>query len=139
MSDSIICPDCKGEGSYMALVKFADDKGCQEQRMPCHRCGGNGEVPTEMLDWIKRGDAMREDRLSRDLGQREEAKRLGISVVEYSHMEFGKVDNTRAEWAAEAEAEREAVRHGAAPIHQGHDGAPCVCAYPDHKHNRGLK
>ena len=93
-TDSISCPGCKGESSYMALVRYGDERGCVEQRMDCHQCKGKGQVSSEMLVWIERGNAMREDRLSRGIGQREEANRLGISVVKYSQMEFGKIDNT---------------------------------------------
>ena len=90
--DPITCPDCEGSGLTVGII--CTRTGCSDGRMVCHRCKGEGEVPAEMLDWIAQGDKLREDRFTRDLGQREEAKRRGMDLVEYSHMEHGKIKPT---------------------------------------------
>ena len=91
MSKTITCPSCDGEKGGMALVNFGA-QGCQQMWMGCSQCKGEGVIPEEMLSWMARGEKMREDRFSRDLSLREEAKRLGISVVEYSQMEYGRIE-----------------------------------------------
>ena len=87
----IICPSCEGRKGSIALVMIAS-KGCVERWMPCSFCKGAGEVLEERSSWRNVGEAMRMDRLARDMSQREEAKRLGISVVEYSQMEAGMIE-----------------------------------------------
>jgi transcriptional regulator with XRE-family HTH domain len=46
----------------------------------------------EMLEWIKAGNAMREERRSRGVTLRKEIERLGVDAVEYSRMERGIVN-----------------------------------------------
>ena len=92
MPETIQCPDCEGEGRTFGIL--CTRTGCQDGSLICHRCTGTGSIPAEMLDWIAEGDKLREDRLNRRLGQREEAKRRGLDVVEYSHMEHGQIRPT---------------------------------------------
>lgn len=86
----ITCPDCKGQRTMNALVQQAG--GCRMMTLPCIRCKGSGEIPFAMLRWMVEGYSLRVDRLHRDLTQREEAARLGVSVVVLSQMENGIVD-----------------------------------------------
>ena len=92
MSD-MTCPSCVGQKTNRVLANFGAE-GCREVDMPCTQCGGVGKVPSEMTDWIKAGEKMRRDRLSRHIGQREEAQRRGMDVVTYSRMEWGKIEPT---------------------------------------------
>ena len=49
-------------------------------------------MPDEMTDWIREGDKLRKNRISRDMSLREESKRLGISAVKLGEAERGVVD-----------------------------------------------
>ena len=86
------CPDCEGSGRTWGII--CTRSGCSDSHMVCFRCKGDGKVPAEMLDWIAQGDKLREDRFTRNLGKREEARRRGMDLVEYSHMEHGKIKPT---------------------------------------------
>ena len=88
--DLIQCPECNGSGAGQGFV--CTRERCYSGAMKCFRCKGEGKVPAEMLDWIAQGDKLRENRFTRDLGQREEARRRGMDLVEYSHMEHGKIN-----------------------------------------------
>ena len=98
----ITCPECMGRGQYSALVMFSD--GCRPASMPCSRCKGDGKVSPAMTDWIAMGGRLRRARQERDLSLREEAARLGISVVELSQMERGAIK------PIDYEAERERLK-----------------------------
>ncbi len=88
----MICPRCKGSKTITAShVAYADGSHGYEVPLSCDQCGGAGEVSDEMTEWIRAGEAMRQDRLARQMTLREEAKRRGLTPVELSRMEFGKV------------------------------------------------
>ncbi len=89
MTTTVTCPDCHGRGTIEGLANV-QGKGCEWRTMTCFRCKGEKVISETMITWMQRGEAMSEDRKSRGLSLREEAKRLGIHVVELSHMEHGK-------------------------------------------------
>lgn len=87
------CPGCSGRGSHAAFVSRTGGV-CGYEDMPCRDCGGVGQVTHErreaLLDAALKGDALRADRIARRLSLREEAARLGISVVALSDRERGR-------------------------------------------------
>lgn len=79
------CPDCKGEG----ILRGFGCPGFRPISIPCQMCAGTKEVSEERLEWMKVGDAMREDRINRGVTCRVEAQERGIKAVELSEMERG--------------------------------------------------
>lgn len=83
-----ICPDCEGAGIQELFTLCGGYRG--RIRRECPLCKGAGAITPEQLERVRHGDRMREERLGRGLTQRQEAKRLGISVVELSQREAGR-------------------------------------------------
>ncbi len=88
------CPDCRGSGRTIAShVRYASGGGACNVPMKCSQCGGTGQIPDAMLDWIARGKAMRDRRVEVERRSlREEAKRRGMSPSELSAMEQGRCE-----------------------------------------------
>lgn len=59
---------------------------------PCSVCDGTGEVGDERAAWMIEGAKLRAFRIERDMSLREAARWLGVSPVEWSDAEHGKVD-----------------------------------------------
>ena len=88
----IDCSDCDGTGEYWVLARPIEGD-CREMKMKCSRCRGEGQVPREMKDWMAKGKRMRDRRLAEPYqSQRDAAREVGISVVEWSMMESGKIE-----------------------------------------------
>lgn len=85
------CPVCKGAKIMTAAhVSYADGSHGYGVDFPCDQCGGVGEVPDEMLEWIRIGREMRQARVGGEYRNlRGEAKRRGMDVVTLSRMERG--------------------------------------------------
>lgn len=84
------CPSCKGQKGGMAHINRGDDPHTFEW-IDCRICGGAGRVTREHMARIQEGVKLRADRIARDLSLYEEARRLGISTVELSDMETGRL------------------------------------------------
>lgn len=84
----MICPDCEGKKRVTAHINYGNGDGVWKE-IDCFRCAGSGEVPDEQALWIVQGKLKRVDRVSRDMSLRDEARRLGIPVVDLSRMEGG--------------------------------------------------
>ncbi len=78
------CPSCDGKGYNVGYAC----PGFRLVRLDCQVCDG-GNLAAEGDQRLKKGQAMRDDRIARDMSLREEAKRLGISPVELSRIEHG--------------------------------------------------
>jgi hypothetical protein len=83
-----ICPDCEGRKIISGIGCGAN--GCKPMTLPCFTCKGIGSISEEQVERIRKGEAMRQDRLARDMSLREEAQRLGIKARELSDLEHGK-------------------------------------------------
>lgn len=59
--------------------------------MNCSDCDGFGKITEEHMQRITAGRKLRDDRMARDMSLKEEATRLGISVVQLSNLEHGRV------------------------------------------------
>ena len=82
-----------GTGSSVALVNYGSG-GCRPAAVTCTRCGGTGRITEEKLEWESIGDVLRSTRLSFRYSQREAAQELGISPVDLSKMESGRIKPT---------------------------------------------
>ena len=83
----MICPMCNGKGESQGFA--CGPTGGRIGAFPCLTCKGTGEITEEHVARIVEGQRLFEDRQARNVSQREEAKRLGMSVVLYSKVEHG--------------------------------------------------
>lgn len=95
----MICPLCNGRKSAPVLAC----PGARIIDMPCEACRATGAVDDQYPEWLERGRALKRLRMEpRYRDMREAANLVGVDVVEYSRMERGLSDPTRAERALEA-------------------------------------
>lgn len=98
------CPDCKGSGVTVAdHVRYADGSGAWNVPGRCYQCDGSGTITDEQARWIGEGQRMREDRVAHGVGLRLEAAHRGMSVIDLSHMEQGKIQPVPANPAPKGE------------------------------------
>ena len=91
------CPVCGGDGVCYVLAahvaaptaKSGPLSGFVE--LPCSVCGGSGALSGERAAWMRDGKRLRAFREERDFSLREAARWLGISPVDWSDAEHGKV------------------------------------------------
>jgi hypothetical protein len=88
----VTCPECEGKGPSPCFVDgVRDGKSFGEMRMiDCFGCGGTGKATVAKVLAYTKGRAMAEDRKSRLVTMRDEAKRLGISAKELGDLEWGR-------------------------------------------------
>ncbi len=95
----LTCVECGGKGVLIGMFpRYAP--GYQGPRKPyveltCNRCNGSGQMPAIHVEWMKTGDEMKRERLSRHMGLRAEAERRGISPSVLSKMENGILEPVR--------------------------------------------
>lgn len=94
--DNVQCPTCNGTGRILGVMPVYGPGHRGERKpvidMQCNRCNGSGEIPEVQLEWIRRGRAMRDDRLKRRVTLRAESRRRGMLPSEPSAIEQGRVD-----------------------------------------------
>lgn len=81
----ITCPSCNGN-------KIIGGFGCPGFRpinIECDICLGKGTISEKQMLKIKQGRKIREERLSRGMTLRAEAKRLNVDAYELSQIEQG--------------------------------------------------
>ncbi len=86
------CPQCRGKGEMKGIG--CGEGGCRPVTMSCELCTGTGRISEEKLEWVARGETMRQKRVFgrvyRSLST--EAESRGISVVTLSKMESGIIE-----------------------------------------------
>lgn len=83
--------DGKGVTEAHVFARHADGSNSSGYRsFPCHDCGGLGTITAEHAERLCAGRAMAEDRKRRRLTLREEARRLNLSPVQLSDLEWGR-------------------------------------------------
>ena len=92
--ETMICPECKGEGKIIGLFpRWADDVPKKDRKpyieLECPRCKGKKEVPIEMATWMKEGEIIRNRRIRAKLTLRKACKLLDMDAVVLSEMERG--------------------------------------------------
>lgn len=90
MSELIWCPDCAGIGRIYQIV-CEKGNGCFDRERLCPRCGGEGHITESQQMLIESGRLLRAARIARGESQTAAATRLGMSVVQYSHLENGRM------------------------------------------------
>lgn len=95
-NDSVTCETCNGVGKVMASgIRYSDGaSGPYCAYSDCPNCGGGGTIPRYRLEWIKRGEAIRQARRDRGWTLHRAALALQISVVQLCQIEAGQVDNS---------------------------------------------
>lgn len=94
------CVSCDGKGVQIGMFpRYAP--GYEGPRKPyielkCSRCDGTGQMPAIHVEWMKTGEEMKRERLSRNMTLRAEAVRRGMSPSELSKMEQGIVEPVSA-------------------------------------------
>jgi ribosome-binding protein aMBF1 (putative translation factor) len=86
------CPDCGGHGSSHAIVcgTRQGQHFCDTRPLNCGFCSGTGEVTEEQAKMKAEGMRLRDDRKARGLSGKQEAVRLGVSPVDWNHVEHGR-------------------------------------------------
>lgn len=89
------CPRCHGKGFSFAIKCGVGH--CSTGNSNCSTCDGVGKVTASAAERIRQGELMRNDRVhGRCVALRGEADRLGLSMSEWSRIEFGKDPETKA-------------------------------------------
>jgi hypothetical protein len=60
MSGLMFCPDCAGSGEKTVFA----DPGFRMKIVECHRCGGEGLLPTICAEWIAVGAKCKQRRMA---------------------------------------------------------------------------
>ena len=84
------CTACDGQKGGMAHVNRGDQPHTWEF-IPCRICDGKGRITEEQRQRIITGQKLRADRLARDMSLYEEARRLGMTSVQLSDLECGRL------------------------------------------------
>ncbi len=84
----ITCPECHGHKTGLAIVMTAG----KAFEMDCPTCNGTGQVTAEFMLRLHEGRAMRDARIQRGVGLREEAERRGILPSDLCKMENGHLE-----------------------------------------------
>jgi hypothetical protein len=89
----MICPNCNGKKTAIAShVLYSNGTGAFGVDMPCHTCEGAGEVDDRMPQWNELGRKLREKRMTPYRNLCTEAARRGMTVLQLSRMEQGKIE-----------------------------------------------
>ncbi len=86
---TVICPRCNGAKSAFGVR--CGDRGCQTGSWACDLCKGEGQVSPVTAERWRQGRAMRDARVKLGTSQREEANRLGISLIQLNDIEHGRL------------------------------------------------
>ena len=108
----VTCPSCIGQGNSEGFA--CGPAGGRYTTLPCSVCKGAGSVSIDTASRYTLGRAMAKERNARDMSLREEAKRLGVSVVDLSDIEHGRELKTDAGRVALERRTEEMAAHYAA-------------------------
>lgn len=86
---SVTCPRCNGKKESWAIL--CGNGQSRQGNVSCSACKGEGAITADHMERIIEGEAMRQNRLSRGLSGREEAKRLGLDPITLNHLEHGRL------------------------------------------------
>jgi hypothetical protein len=86
---TVICTRCNGAKSAFGVR--CSDRGYQTASWVCDFCKGAGQVSSERAERWRKGRAMRDARVKLGVSQREEANRLGISLIQLNDIEHGRL------------------------------------------------
>lgn len=87
------CPRCRGSGRSLLLacgVRQDGSRFSETRATACPACRGAGAIDEVRARAMSQGEAMRRDRISRGLSQRQEAERLGIAPRALNDLELGR-------------------------------------------------
>ena len=87
MDGLVTCPHCSGDKLVTVHVNRGSASKNSWDRIDCPLCDGTGAITSEVQARVDKARAIREARIAAGRSLRDEAKRLGISVVECSKLE----------------------------------------------------
>ena len=85
---TVACPRCGGIGSNEGFSCGPDH--CNWRAIQCTTCAGTGQVVPLVVERIRVGEIIRQDRLKQDRSGREEAKRLDVDMIAFNYLETGR-------------------------------------------------
>ena len=94
----VTCPTCGVDGvcyvlaSHVTAPVYTTGPLAGFAERPCSVCDGTGEILDARAAWMAEGAKLRAFRDKRDMSLREAARWLGVSPVEWSDAEHGKID-----------------------------------------------
>ena len=81
----MICPKCNGDKE----LRIAFPHNPEKCTLPCIQCNAKGEVPEEMMQWIKDGKILKDKRIAKKITLRNAVREIGEEVMKISEMERG--------------------------------------------------
>lgn len=84
----ILCTSCDGFGKHFSRPILIKGK-VEIIELKCELCNGTGKIKDEKIDWIIKGQKLREYRLEKEITLRKAAKMLGMDASNLSKMERG--------------------------------------------------
>lgn len=91
MSDNICCPECHGAGQKEGFVNGGLDISKHHYgQIRCIRCGGTGQVPAAMAQWMEQGKVLAARRRLAGFTLLTGAQALGIETSALSAIENGR-------------------------------------------------
>ena len=86
---NVVCPECGGEKGGFRIA--CGSRGCQTSTFVCDFCKGAGQVSAAVnARWLK-GAELREARKQQGISQLEQARLLGIHVIDLNAAENGRL------------------------------------------------
>lgn len=89
-NEMLTCSSCEGRGQARALVYYGSSKGCVWEMVDCPICRGRGEVSRAEQEAMAAGRALRDARVAAGISMHQAASERGISIREYSDLEWGR-------------------------------------------------
>jgi hypothetical protein len=86
---NVVCPSCGGAKGGFRIA--CGSRGCQSSTFVCEYCKGEGQVSAEADARWQKGCELRKDRVKRGLTQQQEARILGIDVIDLNTAENGRL------------------------------------------------
>lgn len=87
---TLACPNCDGTGSRQVLARLSSGT-CEWRDLRCQDCEGTGRITAERQAILDAAESFRKARIARDEGLDEAAARMGITRVQRSDMEHGRL------------------------------------------------
>jgi hypothetical protein len=86
---NVVCPQYRGEKGGFRIA--CGSGGCKTSTVTCDFCKGEGQVSAALnARWLK-GCELREARRAQGISQQEQARILGINVIDLNAAEHGRL------------------------------------------------
>ncbi len=89
----IRCTSCDGFGKHFSRP-IKTDSGIKILEFKCELCNGKGKIKDKKIDWVIKGNKLKEYRLKKNISLRVAAQILRIDASNLSKMERGIIKPT---------------------------------------------